>query len=122
MLIQGEHIMKIFNPYEHLDGHFNPAKIKIIYTPTDYAVMPKATVAFASLQAHLPPEEITMRETEWEKAIAKEPLENEPLVSVRFVDMETGNLKVAPAQYKDWKTMAKKVFIMRLVICIFLMS
>lgn len=110
MLIQGEHIMKIFNPYEHLDGHFNPAKIKIIYTPTDDAVMPKASVAFASLQAHLPPEEITMRETEWEKAIAKEPLENEPLVSVRFVDMETGDLKVAPAQYKDWKTMAKKSF------------
>ena len=55
-------------------------------------------------------EAMFLENEKWEKAIAKEPLENEPLVSVRFVDMETGDLKVAPAQYKDWKTMAKKSF------------
>ena len=102
--------MKIFNPYEHVDPAFDAGKIKIIYTPTDYSVLPKATVAFASLQGNLPPEEVAARDTEWERACAKEPLQDEPIVSVRFIDMENGDLKVAPAQYKDWKTMAKKGF------------
>ena len=102
--------MRIFNPYEHVDPNFDMSKIKIIYTPTDPAQLPRATTAFASLQANLPPEETTVRDEEWQRACAKEPLEDEPIVSVRFVDMKNGDLKVAPAQYRDWKTMAKKGF------------
>jgi len=107
--------MKMFNPYEYVDPRFDMSKIKIIYIPTDYGTLPKATTAFASLQAKLPPEEVAVRDEEWQHACAKEPLEDEPVVSVRFVDMENGNLKVAPAQYRDWKTMAKKGFFLHVL-------
>lgn len=102
--------MKIFNPYEHIDPNFDMSKIKIIYMPTDYAQLPKTTVNFASLQANLPPEEVQARDAEWNKACAKESLQDEQMVSARFVDMKNGDIKAAPAQYKDWKTMAKKGF------------
>ena len=102
--------MRLFNPYEHVNPNFDMSAIKIIYTPTDTSQLPKATVAFASLQAALPPEETAVRDEEWNRACAKEPLTNEPIVSLRFVDTATGDLKVAPAQYKDWKTMSKKSF------------
>lgn len=103
--------MTIYNPYENIDPRFDMSKIKIIYAPLDGgAYLPRAKQVFKSLQANLPPEEVVARDAEWAKANAKEPLQNEQMVSVRFVDTANGDLKVAPAEYRDWKTMAKKGF------------
>jgi len=103
--------MTIYNPYENIDPRFDMSKIKIIYAPLDGgAYLPRAKQVFKSLQANLPPEEVAARDEEWAKANAKEPLQNEQMVSVRFVDTANGDLKVAPAEYRDWKTMAKKGF------------
>lgn len=102
--------MTLLNPYQYIDTDFDMRKIKILHIPTDYTQMPKVTVSFKSLQDNLPPQEFEARAFEWQTACQKEPLENEPLVSVRFINLESGDLNVAPTQYKDWKTMAKKGF------------
>ena len=104
--------MRLLNPYTYVNPTFDMSDIRIIYAP-DKAVMPKAGIFMASMQANLPPEETKAIEAEWAKALAKEPLENEDIVSVRFINMETGDLRVAPADYKSWKTTAKKGFYKR---------
>lgn len=102
--------MTLLNPFQYLEADFDMHKIKIVHTPADYTQMPKVTVSFKSLQNNLPPQEFDTRAFEWQTACQKEPLENEALVSVRFINLENGDLNVAPTCYKDWKTMAKKEF------------
>ena len=104
--------MRLLNPYTYLNPTFDMSDIRIIYAP-ERAVMPKASVFMRSVQAQLPPEETHAIEAEWAKALAKEPLQNEDTVSVRFINLETGDLKVAPSDYKSWKTTAKKGFYKR---------
>jgi len=104
--------MRLLNPYTYINPTFDMSDIKIIYTP-GVPVMPKASIFMGSTQKRLPPEETAAVEAEWAKALAKEPLVNEDTVSVRFIDLETGDLKVAPSDYKSWKTMAKKGFYKR---------
>ena len=104
--------MRLLNPYTYINPTFDMSDIKIIYAPNG-VVMPKAGIFMRSMQAQLPPEETAAMEAEWAKALAKEPLENEDTVSVRFINLETGDLKVAPSDYKSWKTTAKKGFYKR---------
>lgn len=102
--------MTLYNPYEQIDPKFDSSRIKIIYTPTSELYLPKVSLNFSSLQSALPPEEITVRDEAWKKACAKEPLEDEAMISARFIDRNNGDIKGAPARYKDWKTMAKQSF------------
>ena len=101
---------QLLNPYRYLKPDFNMSEIKVIDLPDDTTHYPQAYVSVAQLSYQMPPEETDAVEKAWHKALAKEPLADEPILSVRFFNRAERSFILAPDQYKVWKTAAKKDF------------
>ena len=101
--------MNKLNPFSYFNPDFKMDDIKIVYIPSDTK---KIIPSIKEYECHydVSNEVQTYIEQTWTAECTKKTLENEPLVSVRFIDMENGQLEVTPVEYKTWKTTAKKDF------------
>ena len=103
--------MYLIKPYSYLNSKFDKGDIRIIHMPSENQKdLPFAIVSAANLSATLPPEETQVIADAWMNELKKEALQNEGIVSVRFIEAKKGILRVAPADYRTWKTTAKKGF------------
>lgn len=103
--------MRPINPYSLLNPTFDIHDIHIIHLPNTGTIHPKVTLSMATTD--LPAEEKQAIESAWDKVTEKEPLSNEDIVSVRFMDLTTGEVKGALSDYKTWKTTAQQSFYQR---------
>lgn len=107
--------MQKITPFHYFDGNFSMSDIKIIYVPQQGQAVPQITSYDATLAE--PVDKIKEYiDSKWQQESDKElkktgkPLQDETLVSVATIDLDSGDLDVIPTKYKRWKTTAKKEF------------
>ena len=104
--------MTKLNLYTYFNKDFPMDDIKIVYMPQQTVPASEPTVTECSFHYYdsVSPEVTRYIDQKWAAENAKKPLQNEPIVSVRFVNLENGELETAPMDYKAWKTTGKKEF------------
>lgn len=102
--------MTKLNPFTYFNADFPMDDIKIVYMPQQAIREPAVTECAFHYYESVSPDVARYIDRKWADENAKKPLQNEPIVSVRFVNLETGDLETAPMDYKAWKTTGKKDF------------
>lgn len=101
--------MNKLNPFSYFNPDFKMDDIKIVYMPSNKNLTVPSIQEY-ECHYNLSNEVQAYIDKTWMSECAKKTLQNEELVSVRFIDIENGQLEVTPAEYKTWKTTAKKDF------------
>ena len=94
--------MTKLNPYTYFNKDFSMDDIKIVYMPHQTVPASEPTVTECSFHYDdsVSPEVTRYIDQKWAAENAKKTLQNEPIVSVRFVNLENGELETAPRDYK----------------------
>ncbi len=100
--------MSKLNPLSYFNPDFDMNDIKIVYIPPKNKHFPVIHESLYKL--HIPTEAQKFIDESWVQECAKKMRPNEILANVRFINIENGDLEIAPEEYKIWKITAQKEF------------